>query len=152
VKVAIKDLRDVAITGVEACFTAAVTSIEKVDFFEWTAWPLATRFKTNEMVAGLLQGWHHTPVFSKVEYHQDAEIFYFSEGTALMYFIDLTADDRPVMDSVQMVRIPAGTLINVAARKGHWVPVAEGDRYSAIVVAPRQGDIHVALPEQVTGA
>ena len=145
----IQDIKDVKIKGVEVCFTKEVTDIEKVNYFEWTAWPLVTKFNSSEIITGLLQAWHHTPEFDKVEYHEDAEIFYFYEGTALMYFIDLQDDDTPIMDSIQIVRIPAGTLINVAARKGHWIPVAEDDRNSSIVVAPKQGDIHLKLPEAI---
>ena len=150
-QVKIQDLKDVTIKGVEVCFTDTVQGTEKLDFFEWTPWPLVTTFNTNQIVAGLLRAWHHTPVYNKIEYHEDAEIFYFFEGTALMYFIDLGENDKPIMESIQMVRIPAGSMINVAAHKGHWVAVAEDDRYSAIVIAPKQGDIHVALPEEITG-
>jgi hypothetical protein len=147
----IQDLKNVNIRGVEVCFTETIKDIEKLDHFEWTSWPLETTFNSKTMVAGLLQGWHHTPIYNKLEYHTDAEIFYFYEGTALMFFIDLDEKDNPLMDTLQMVRIPAGALINVEARKGHWVAVAEDDKYAAIVVAPKQGDIHVDLPEEICG-
>ncbi|MCG8483466.1 MAG: hypothetical protein MJA31_09175 [Clostridia bacterium] len=149
--VKIQDIKDVTIKGVDVCFTDTVEDVERLDFFEWTVWPLETTFKTNKMVAGLLQSWHHTPIYEKLEYHEDAEIFYFFEGTAIMCFVDLDENDKPLMDSAQMVRIPAGVMINVAERKGHWVAVAEDDRYSAIVIAPKQGDIHVQLPEKICG-
>jgi hypothetical protein len=149
--VSIQNLAEVKIKGVQVCFTEEIKEMERLDYFEWTAWPLQTEFKTNKIVAGLLQAWHHTPVYKKLEYHEDAEIFYFYEGTALMLFVDLDNNDIPLMDTAQMVRIPAGVMINVAARKGHWVAVAEDDKYSAIVVAPKQGDIHVLLPEEIIG-
>lgn len=150
-KLKITDLKDTVIKGVEYMDTTAVTEIEKLGHFEWTAWPFVTTFKTNEIVCGLLQAWHHVPEYTKLEYHQDKEIFWFYEGTALMLFVDLDENDNPLMDSAQMVRIPAGTIINVDAHKGHWVAVAETDRYSAIVVSPKQGDIHVMLPEPIVG-
>lgn len=150
-KVKIQDLKDVKIRGVEYMFTDQVEEIEKLDHFEWTWWPLGTEFQTNEVYCGLLEGWHHTPIYTKLEYHKDRESFYFMCGTALMLFVDLDDDDNVLMDTIQMVRIPAGTYLNVDAHKAHWVPVAENDKYSSIVVAPKQGDIHVMLPEEVEG-
>ena len=150
-KVKIQDLKDVKIRGVEYLFTNTVEEIEKLDHFEWTWWPLGTEFKSTEVYCGLLEGWHHTPVYTKLEYHHDRESFYFMNGTALMLFVDLDENDNVLMDTIQMVRIPAGTYLNVDAHKAHWVPVAETDKYSSIVVAPKQGDIHVMLPETVEG-
>ncbi len=151
IQIKIQDLKDVKIEGVEVFFTDDVQDIEKLDHFEWAAWPLGTKFQSNEIYCGLLEGWHHTPKYQKLEYHEDAEIFYFMSGTALMFFVDLDDQDGVLMDTMQMVRIPPRTMINVAARKGHWVPVAEDDKYSSIVVAPKQGDVHVELPQEIEG-
>ena len=98
----------------------------------------------------MLQGWHHTPNFTAIEYHEDAEQFYFTEGTALMLFIDI-ADGKPAMDTAQIVRIPAGTQLDIAAGKGHFVAVAEGDTFKAIVVSPVQEAPRMDLAEEVIG-
>ena len=150
-QIKIQEIRDVKIRGVEVVFAEDVPISEAVDHFECTTWPLLTAFQSQEIVCGKMEGWHHVPVYNKVEYHHDAEIFYMVSGTALMYFVDLDENDNVLMDTAQMVRIPAGTLFNVEAHKGHWVPVAEGDTYFAMVVAPKQGDIHLPLPEAIEG-
>lgn len=148
-KVKIQDLKDVSIKGVNVAFTETCEAY-KEDFFEWTAFPIVTSFKTDKIMSGLLQGWHHTPNFSVIEYHEDAEQFFFTEGTALMLFIDIV-DGAPAMDTAQIVRIPAGTQLDIAAGKGHFVAVAEGCTFKAIVVSPVQDAPRMDLPEMVCG-
>ena len=148
-KVKIQDLKDVAIKGVNVAFTGTCEAY-KEDFFEWTAFPVVTPFKTDKIMSGLLQGWHHTPNFSVIEYHEDAEQFFFMEGTALMLFIDIV-DGKPAMDTAQIVRIPAGTQLDIAAGKGHFVAVAEGCTFKALVVSPVQEAPRMDLSEMVCG-
>ena len=112
-KVKIQNLKDVAIKGVNVMFTETCETY-KEDFFEWTAFPIVTQFKTDKIMSGVLQGWHHTPNFSVIEYHEDAEQFFFTEGTALMLFIDIV-DGKPVMDTYQIVRISGVTQLDIAA-------------------------------------
>ena len=40
---------------------------------------MAVDFKSTRIACGLLEGWHHTPTFNEIEYHEDAELFYFLE-------------------------------------------------------------------------
>ena len=148
-QVKIQDLKDVTISGVNVAFTDTCEAY-KEDFFEWTAFPVVTGFKTGTIMSGLLQGWHHTPNFDKIEYHADAEQFYFTEGTALMLFIDIK-DGKPAMDTAQIVRIPAGTQLDIAAGKGHFVAVAEGCTFKAVVVSPVQDAPRMDLPEMICG-
>ena len=148
-KVTIQDLKDVAIKGVNVAFTE-ICETYKEDLFEWTAFPVVTQFKTDKIMSGVLQGWHHTPNFSVIEYHEDAEQFFFTEGTALMLFIDIV-DGKPAMDTAQIVRIPAGTQLDIAAGKGHFVAVAEGCTFKAIVVSPVQDAPRMDLSETVCG-
>ena len=148
-KVKIQDLKDVTIKGVNVAFTE-ICETYKEDFFEWTAFPVVTQFKTDKIMSGVLQGWHHTPNFSVIEYHEDAEQFFFTEGTALMLFIDIV-DGKPAMDTAQIVRIPAGTQLDIAAGKGHFVAVAEGCTFKAIVVSPVQEAPRMDLAETVCG-
>ena len=148
-KVKIQDLKDVTIKGVNVAFTDTCEAY-KEDFFEWTAFPVVTQFKTDKIMSGVLQGWHHTPNFSVIEYHVDAEQFYFFEGTALMLFIDIV-DGKPAMDTAQIVRIPAGTQLDIAAGKGHFVAVAEGCTFKAVVVSPVQEAPRMDLTETVYG-
>lgn len=148
-KVKIQDLKDTAVKGVNAVFTETCEAY-KEDFFEWTAFPVVTQFKTDKIMSGLLQGWHHTPNFSVIEYHEDAEQFLFTEGTALMLFIDIV-DGKPAMDTAQIVRIPAGTQLDIAAGKGHFVAVAEDCTFKAIVISPVQEAPRMELAEMVCG-
>ena len=148
-KVKIQDLKDVAIKGVNVAFTE-ICETYKEDFFEWTAFPVVTQFKTDKIMSGVLQGWHHTPNFSVIEYHEDAEQFFFTEGTALMLFIDIV-DGKPAMDTAQIVRIPAGTQLDIAAGKGHFVAVAEGCTFKDIVVSHVQEAPSMDLAEKVCG-
>ena len=60
-------------------------------------------FKSTKIACGLLKGWHHTPTFNEIEYHEDAELFYFLESPALMLFVE----------SAQIFRIFAGTELSI---------------------------------------
>ena len=112
--------------------------------------PMAVDFKSTRIACGLLEGWHHTPTFNEIEYHEDAELFYFLEGPALMLFVDIKAG-KAVMESAQIVRIPAGTELSIDPGKGHFVAVAEGDTMKALVVAPVQDSPRITLDETVCG-
>lgn len=148
-EICIKDLKDVVVNGVRFSFKES-HGIYKESFFEWTGFPLVSNFKTNNIMTGLLQGWHHTPEFDSIEYHEDKELFYFFEGTALMIFVDIN-NGVPVMETVQIVRIPAGTELEITQGKGHFVPVAEDEKFSAIVVSPVQDAPRLRLVEKVIG-
>jgi hypothetical protein len=120
------------------------------DYFTWSGMPIVSEFKTKNIMMGILEGWHHTPNFDKIEYHEDKESFYFISGTALMYFVDIR-DGKPVMETSKIVRIPAGTELEIEAGKGHFVAVAEDDRFSALVTSPSQAAPRIVLPETVCG-
>lgn len=147
--VKIQDLKDVTINGVKTLCTKSPGSYKET-FFEWTAFPMAVDFKSTRIACGLLEGWHHTPTFNEIEYHEDAELFYFLEGPALMLFVDIKAG-KAVMESAQIVRIPAGTELSIDPGKGHFVAVAEGDTMKALVVAPVQDSPRITLDETVCG-
>ncbi len=147
--VKIQDLKDVTISGVKTLCTKSLAPYQET-FFEWTAFPMAVDFKSTQIACGLLEAWHHTPTFDEIEYHADAELFYFLEGPAVMLFVDIK-DGRAVMDSAQMVRIPAGTELSIDAGKGHFVAVAEGDTMKAVVIAPVQDSPRITLDETICG-
>lgn len=119
-------------------------------FFEWTAFPVVTEFQSSGITCGLLQGWHHTLRFSQIEYHEDKELFYFLSGSCVMMFCDLVGD-MVDMDSMQMVRIPAGTELEIGPRKGHFIAVAEEDTFKALVISPVQDAPRVQLTEEIVG-
>ncbi len=147
--VKIQDLKDVTISGVKTLCTKSLDPYKET-FFEWTAFPMTVDFKSTQIACGLLEGWHHTPAFDEIEYHADAELFYFLEGPAVMLFVDIK-DGKAVMDSAQMVRIPAGTELSIDAGKGHFVAVAEGDTMKAVVIAPVQDSPRITLDETICG-
>lgn len=120
-------------------------------YFEWTAAPLTTTFRTPDVSGGTLKAWKSVPCFSQIETHVDAEMFYFLEGTAIMLFADVK-NGKPDQASVQIVRIAAGTRIVIPEGKAHFVPVAQDDTpVSIVVVAPKMDAPRMPLSEAVLG-
>ncbi len=112
----------------------------KETYFEWRAAPLTAEFATRQVSGGNLKSWKSVPLFTQVETHVDAEMFYFLSGTAIMLFADL-ARGKPDMDSARIVRIAAGTRI-----------IIPGDTpVSVVVVAPQMEAPRVPLPEPILG-
>ena len=127
------------------------SEIEKELYFEWAPSSLIAQFNTNSISGGLLRSSRHEPVFNEIESHIDAEMFYFISGTAIMLFIDIK-NERPLLDTAQIVYIQPGTQLIIPAGKGHFVPIPEGDEsLKIVIVAPKMGDIIVKLPEPVEG-
>ena len=118
----------------------------KESYFEWTALPLITPFHHSEIMNGILQGWHHTPIFSEIEYHNDFEQFYFFQGDCYMYFVDIK-DGIPDLSTSQIVYIPEGTQLEIAPNKGHFIAVANKDTFKAIVTSPKQEAPRLNLSE-----
>jgi hypothetical protein len=149
-KVHIQDLKPGEVKGIEVQMPTKMAGYKET-YFEWTASSLIAKFNSTEVSGGILQAWHHVPVFHELETHTDAEVFYFISGVALMLFIDLK-DGQPDMDTAQIVRIQPGTQIIISAEKGHFVAVAEGtEPVSAVVVSPRMDAPRMLLPELVEG-
>ena len=119
-------------------------------YFRWTAFPIASTFKSSEIVCGMLEGWHHTPTFSEIEFHDDKELFYFTDGPAIMLFCQIR-DGRPEADTCTLVRLEAGTELEIQAGVGHFIAVAEGEHFGALVISPRQAAPRIQLPEEVRG-
>lgn len=150
-KLQITDVADTVIAGVRVALPSEYRAgTYREDYFTWTGMPLVSPFQTGKIMMGILEGWHHTPRFDKIEYHADKESFYFISGTALMYFVDIQ-DGKPVMETGQIVRIPAGTELEIEAGKGHFVAVAENDHFTALVTSPVQGAPRLELTETVVG-
>ena len=150
-EIKITDIAETTIAGVRVSQPQEYRKgLYSEDYFTWAGMPLVSAFKTNQIMMGVLEGWHHTPNFSKIEYHEDKESFYFMSGVALMYFVDIR-DGKPVMETSQIVRIPAGVELEIEAGKGHFVAVAESDSFSALVTSPVQDAPRIELPETVCG-
>jgi hypothetical protein len=149
-KVAIQDLKPGLVRGVEV-YLPSGEGVYKETYFEWAASPLRAKFSSQEISGGILKVWHHVPVFSEMEKHADAEMFYFTIGVALMPFVDLV-NGQPDMATLQIVRIQPGTQLIIAAGKAHFVPVAEGSEpVGIIVVAPKMEAPRVTLALPVKG-
>ena len=148
-QVTISDLKNATISGVRILFSDSCETY-KENFFEWTAFPLVSEFQTTKIMTGLLQGWHHTPNFDVIETHSDNEVFYFLEGTALMLFIDVE-NGLPLAETAQIVRIPSGTILEIAKGTGHFVAVAEDNTFKALVISPVQDAPRINLPEMICG-
>lgn len=144
----IKNIEETKINGVR--YYLAKPESYKETYFEWTALPLITPFQHSEIMNGILQGWHHTPVFSEIEYHEDYEQFYFFQGDCFMYFVDLQ-DGTPDLSTSQIVYIPEGTQLDIAPNKGHFIAVADKDTFKAMVTSPKQDAPRIQLAETVKG-
>ncbi len=148
-EIRIQDLTPGLVPGVSVAMPG--DEAYKEAYFEWTAAPLVTTFKTRDISGGTLKAWKNTPLFSQIETHIDAEMFYFLGGTAIMLFADLK-NGKPDMGSIRIVRIRAGTRIIIPEGKAHFVPVAEDDTpVSVVVVAPKMDAPRIPLPEPVLG-
>lgn len=148
-EILIKDLLPGTVKGVHV--ELPKTDAYKESYFEWSASSLLTTFKTCDISGGTLKTWKNVPLFSVVETHEDAEMFYFIKGTAIMLFADV-ADGEADMDSIDVVRVYPGTNIIIEAGKAHFVPVAEGDTpVFIIVVAPKMEAPRVPLKETILG-
>lgn len=124
----------------------------KENWFEWTATKLCSNLKTTALAGGVLDIWKHTPVFSELEFHQDNEMFYFIQGTAIMPFADIK-NGKIDMESVQLVRVQAGTQIIIHPNKAHFVAVAQDDTPVKIIVAsPAMDAPRLSLDEPIDGS
>jgi hypothetical protein len=146
----ITELEPDLVKGVEVLMPYQAVAYQET-YFEWTASSLIAKFKKSEVSGGILQAWHHTPVFNEVETHCDSEMFYFQSGVALMLFCDVK-NGQPDLQTAQIVRIQPGTQIIISAGKAHFVPVAAGgELVLAIVVSPKMDAPRMSLAEPVAG-
>lgn len=150
-EIKITDIAETTIRGVRVSLPQDYRkNLYSEDYFTWSGMPIVSEFKTKNIMMGILEGWHHTPNFDKIEYHEDRESFYFISGVALMYFVDIH-EGKPVLETSQIVRIPAGVELEIEAGKGHFVAVAENDCFSALVTSPVQEAPRINLSEAVCG-
>lgn len=149
-KIKIADLKPRLVNGVDVQLPARESGYRE-NYFEWTASSLTGKFQTSLISGGILQAWRHTPVFREVECHEDAEMFYVMQGTALMMFMDYQ-NGAPDISTAQIVRLKAGTQIVIHEGKGHFVPVAEdSDPVVIVVMSPKMDAPRKILPEPVEG-
>lgn len=147
-EVRITDIETTKITGVQVHMEKNGTLCEE-RYFVWKESPLIAQFQSPNISGGVIDAWHHSLVFSEIEYHKDQEMFYFTKGTAIMIFAD-TDGESVNMDSIQAVRIPQGTQLIIEKGKGHFVAIAEGhEPVSMVVVAPKMEAPRVTLKETV---
>jgi hypothetical protein len=78
-KIKIVDIMPGLISGVTVQMPSTAP-VYKENWFEWTATTLQSPIKSNIVVGGILKAWTHTPVFTEMETHIDAEMFYFVSG------------------------------------------------------------------------
>lgn len=124
-------------------------SVYQEDYFYWKGSVRTVDFKTNRIMTGTMKTWHRTPVFQKLEYHEDYEKFVFLAGNALFPVAD-TKDGAVCDDSFRVLRVTPGTEVTVPPGKAHFMPVAEGDEPVCItVVCPEMPFHHVFLKEEV---
>ena len=148
-KLPIHNINEVKISGVSIQLNPQENEY-KERYFQWTPYNLKTSFNGQEIISGRLIGWHHAPVFTEVETHGSDEMFFFTHGECIMIFCDLK-NGIPALETVQLARIPAGTQVLVHAGKAHFVPVATGDYFEAVLYAPVQDSPRASLAEPIEG-
>lgn len=127
-------------------------NVYQEDYFYWKGSTGSVDFQTNRISTGSMKTWHRTPVFRKLEYHEDYEKFIFLAGTALFPVADVK-DGAVCAGSFHVLRVKPGTEVVVPPGKAHFMPVAEGDEPVRItVVCPEMPFYHVFLPEEVFAA
>lgn len=146
----IEDIAPGLIRGVDVQIPDTA-EVYRENWFEWSATSLRSNMKTTVLAGGVLHIWKHTPVFTELEYHQDNEMFYFIQGTAILPFADIK-DGKIDRESVQIVRVPAGTQIVIHPNKAHFVAVAQDDTpVKIIVTSPVMEAPRLSLQEPVEG-
>ncbi len=148
-KYKITEIAPGAVKGVDVQLPGTA-KIYKENWFEWTATTLCSNMKTTALAGGVLDIWKYTPVFRELEFHQDNEMFYFIQGTAIMPFADIN-NGKIDMDSVQLVRIQPGTQIIIHPNKAHFVAVAQDDTPVKIIVASPAMDAPRLMPDESIG-
>lgn len=147
-KVPVIDSRNVSLPGVRFSYLEDCTTYHE-KYFTCTPMGLHSVFKSGEdVVCGVLEGWHHVPQFDTLETHRDTETFVYTDGVALMPFCDIV-DGKPDLSTAVIVRIKAGTQVEVAGGKAHFVAVAEGDHFRTVVYCPDQPADRIALTEMI---
>lgn len=149
-KCKIVDIAPGIVSGIEVQMPGAA-KVYRENWFEWTATTLCSELQTTCLAGGVLDIWKHTPIFSELEYHTDNEMFYFVQGTAIMPFADIK-NGRIDEDSLQIVRVPAGTQIIIHPNKAHFVAVSQDDTpVKIIVVSPAMDAPRLPLEEPAEG-
>ena len=147
-QVKITDIANTKVEGIAVHLSKDDVLCEE-SYFVWKESPLTAKFKSNEVSGGVIEAWHHKLEFAEAEYHVDQEMFYFISGTAIMLFVDIK-NGIADQESVQIVRIPAGTQLIIEKGKGHFVAIAEGNEpVKIVVISPKMEAPRVILKEVV---
>ena len=147
-KVSICESRTAKVSGVRFCHRTDCET-HREGYFACTPLGIHSKFQSGaDIVCGVLEGWHHVPCFPILETHKDTETFVYTDGVALMPFCDIV-DGNPDYSTAQIVRIEAGTQVEVSAGKAHFVAVAEGDFFKTVVYCPNQPADRIYLTEPI---
>ena len=84
-----------------------------------------------------------------MEYHVDAEVFYFVSGEGVMLFCNLI-EGEAVPDSYIMLHVKPGMQIVVSPGKAHFVPISinKSEPVKAVVISPKMEALMVPLKER----
>lgn len=147
-RVPICDSRTASVSGVRFCHMDDCETYRET-YFTCTPLGLHSVFENaDNVVCGILEGWHHVPSFTQLETHKDTETFVYTDGVALMPFCDIV-DGEPDYSTAQIIRIEAGTQVEVSAGKAHFVAVAEGRHFRTLVYCPDQPAERICLKEPI---
>lgn len=148
-KLRIQDIRQAALNSVTVQLPDAVPA-EQVGHYKWFPSSITVPFSTTQISGGIVYAYPHAIEFDKVEYHEDYELYSFYQGSAAMILCDIV-DGKPVSESIQLIRIEAGTQLLLHPYKGHYVPIALGEEAVRFnVVSPKMAAHYAKLEETVT--
>ena len=146
----IQNIQDTIIKGIRY-ETADKRENNKCGYFDWNPTSLTANFKSTKISGGIVNFWHHSFNFTEVETHIDSEIFHVMNGDAIMIFADVV-HNAVIEDSVQIVRVPAGTRLIIEPGKGHYAPIlAEGGEGIMFVACPEMECYFHQLADEVVG-
>jgi hypothetical protein len=137
------------VSGLEVFMVNEVTPTG--DYFAWRPSGLAAEFADSKISGGMVEACCKNPEYTKVEYHSDYEVFYFTSGDGVMLFCSLE-DGKPLLETCVMLHVKEGMQLCVAPGKAHFVPISlEKDApVKAVVVSPEMDTWMVELGETVS--
>ena len=106
-QIKIQSIKDAEIPGVEIKLPGDAETYRE-SYLCWNGTRLPMQMNSTCVSGGVLKVWHHLPVFSKLEYHDDNEKYIFVQGDVIMPFADIK-DGKVDEATLQYVRIQAGT-------------------------------------------
>lgn len=147
----ISHIRDVEVNGITLQLPEQLERHEE-GYYRYYPSTIVTEFKDPAVSGVLVVTYPYEIVYSQAEYHEDYELYNFIEGEAVVLLCDLDENLCTVPGSEQIVKVEAGVSILLHPHKGHFAPIALGDKaIKYTVVAPKMDGPRVPLSDTFKG-